>query len=62
MYISVTIGQYCLFVWATVVGIGISCVKSTVGGSRPVRGLWHVGHSGVRAVALVTTALAVPPI
>ena len=24
---SVTIEQYCLFVWATVVGIGISCVK-----------------------------------
>ena len=29
---------------------------STVGGSRSVRGLWHVGHSGIRAVAMVPGA------
>ena len=61
--VSVTIGQYIyLFVWATVVGIGISYVWSTIGGSRSVRGLWHVGHSGARAVAMVITALTVSPI
>ena len=35
---------------------------STVGGSRSVRGLWHVCHSCARAVAMVITALAVSPI
>ena len=33
---SVTIGQYGMFVWATVVGIGVFCVWSTVGESRSV--------------------------
>ena len=34
-------------------------LKSTVGGSRSVHGLWHVSHSGARAVAMVITALTV---
>ena len=32
-YTCVTIGQYSLFVWATVVGIGVCVLWSTVGGS-----------------------------
>ena len=35
------------------VGLGSLYVWSTIGGSRSVCGLWHVGHSGVRAVAMV---------
>ena len=50
---SVTIGQYSLFLWATVVPIGVLCVWSTVGGSRSVHELWHVEQCDVRAVAIV---------
>ena len=32
--VIVAIGRYCLFVWATVVGIGVLCLWFTIGGSR----------------------------
>ena len=51
--ICVTIGQYRLFVWATVVGIGVLCAWSAVGGPRSVHELWHVGQCDVLAVAMV---------
>ena len=45
------IGQYCLFVWATVVGIGISCISSTVGGSRSPSNLTSLRATRARLVA-----------
>ena len=35
------------------VGVGVLCVWSTVGGSRSVHELWHVDQCDVWAVAMV---------